>query len=199
MSPLGVVAWNNTQASEFKFASATLIRISILWVLGSSAHEPFFNNGSALTGLFLSFQGGPIQNRKSKRCLELAASNDNEFGYQLVLQKCTGQKWFITNVLFNSSLWSAIQRKAANSTLDIYWTSVCLCGWVCVFASAKERQKSDIRTTHGWTCLFCAPQCRLWSDILVFLQLADCFFQIWQVWILIYLVVNSAQSYFLLT
>lgn len=58
--------------------------------------------GLDLTGLFLSFQGGPIQNRKSKRCLELVASSDNEFGYQLVLQKCTGQKWFITNVLFNS-------------------------------------------------------------------------------------------------
>ncbi|TNM91087.1 hypothetical protein fugu_003376 [Takifugu bimaculatus] len=49
-------------------------------------------------------QGGPIQNRKSKRCLELVASSDNEFGYQLTLQKCTGQKWFITNVLYNSSV-----------------------------------------------------------------------------------------------
>ncbi|CAF99632.1 unnamed protein product, partial [Tetraodon nigroviridis] len=49
---------------------------------------------------WLFTQGGPIQNRKSKRCLELIASSDNEFGYQLALQKCTGQKWFITNVLF---------------------------------------------------------------------------------------------------
>uniref|UniRef100_A0A669CD03 Polypeptide N-acetylgalactosaminyltransferase n=1 Tax=Oreochromis niloticus TaxID=8128 RepID=A0A669CD03_ORENI len=53
---------------------------------------------------WLFTQGGSIQNRKSKRCLELVASSDNEFGYQLALQKCTGQKWFITNVLFSSSL-----------------------------------------------------------------------------------------------
>uniref|UniRef100_A0A8V0ZPI1 Polypeptide N-acetylgalactosaminyltransferase n=1 Tax=Gallus gallus TaxID=9031 RepID=A0A8V0ZPI1_CHICK len=44
-------------------------------------------------------QGGPIQNRKSKRCLELQENNENEFGFQLVLQKCTGQRWSITNVL----------------------------------------------------------------------------------------------------
>uniref|UniRef100_A0A3Q3X306 Polypeptide N-acetylgalactosaminyltransferase n=1 Tax=Mola mola TaxID=94237 RepID=A0A3Q3X306_MOLML len=49
-------------------------------------------------------QGGSIQNRKSKRCLELVANSDSEFGYQLALQKCTGQKWFISNVLFNNSL-----------------------------------------------------------------------------------------------
>uniref|UniRef100_A0A3B4YCE6 Polypeptide N-acetylgalactosaminyltransferase n=1 Tax=Seriola lalandi dorsalis TaxID=1841481 RepID=A0A3B4YCE6_SERLL len=53
---------------------------------------------------WLFTQGGSIQNKKSKRCLELVASSDNEFGYQLALQKCTGQKWFITNVLFSSSL-----------------------------------------------------------------------------------------------
>ncbi|KAG7230438.1 hypothetical protein INR49_024547, partial [Caranx melampygus] len=53
---------------------------------------------------WLFTQGGSIQNRKSKRCLELVVSSDNEFGYQLALQKCTGQKWFITNVLFSSSL-----------------------------------------------------------------------------------------------
>uniref|UniRef100_A0A3Q3GRE0 Polypeptide N-acetylgalactosaminyltransferase n=1 Tax=Labrus bergylta TaxID=56723 RepID=A0A3Q3GRE0_9LABR len=53
---------------------------------------------------WLFSQGGSIQNRKSKRCLELVASTDNEFGYQLALQKCTGQKWFITNVLFSGSL-----------------------------------------------------------------------------------------------
>uniref|UniRef100_A0A665V0K9 Polypeptide N-acetylgalactosaminyltransferase n=1 Tax=Echeneis naucrates TaxID=173247 RepID=A0A665V0K9_ECHNA len=57
-----------------------------------------------LTILLLSFQGGSIQNMKSKRCLELVSNSDNEFGYQLALQKCTGQKWFITNVLFSSSL-----------------------------------------------------------------------------------------------
>ncbi|XP_032083252.1 polypeptide N-acetylgalactosaminyltransferase 18 isoform X1 [Thamnophis elegans] len=44
-------------------------------------------------------QGGPIQNRKSKRCLELQENNDNEFGFQLVLQKCSGQHWSITNIL----------------------------------------------------------------------------------------------------
>uniref|UniRef100_A0A8C7J4X8 Polypeptide N-acetylgalactosaminyltransferase n=1 Tax=Oncorhynchus kisutch TaxID=8019 RepID=A0A8C7J4X8_ONCKI len=53
---------------------------------------------------WLFTQGGSIQNRKSKRCLELVASNDNEFGYQLVLQKCTGQKWSITNTLPGSAL-----------------------------------------------------------------------------------------------
>lgn len=53
---------------------------------------------------FFLFQGGSIQNKKSKRCLELVVISDNEFGYQLALQKCTGQKWFITNVLFSSSL-----------------------------------------------------------------------------------------------
>uniref|UniRef100_A0A8C2DMS5 Polypeptide N-acetylgalactosaminyltransferase n=1 Tax=Cyprinus carpio TaxID=7962 RepID=A0A8C2DMS5_CYPCA len=49
-------------------------------------------------------QGGPIQNTKSKRCLELVENNDNEFGYQLMLQKCTGQNWIITNMLPGSTL-----------------------------------------------------------------------------------------------
>ncbi|KAM9817673.1 polypeptide N-acetylgalactosaminyltransferase 18 [Neosynchiropus ocellatus] len=53
---------------------------------------------------WLFTQDGSIQNRKSKRCLELVASSDNEFGFQLALQKCSGQKWSITNVLFGSSL-----------------------------------------------------------------------------------------------
>ncbi|XP_003781151.1 polypeptide N-acetylgalactosaminyltransferase 18 [Otolemur garnettii] len=44
-------------------------------------------------------QGGLIQNRKSKRCLELQENSDLEFGFQLVLQKCSGQHWSITNVL----------------------------------------------------------------------------------------------------
>ncbi|XP_035297215.1 polypeptide N-acetylgalactosaminyltransferase 18 isoform X4 [Cricetulus griseus] len=44
-------------------------------------------------------QGGSIQNRKSKRCLELQENSDMEFGFQLVLQKCSGQHWTITNVL----------------------------------------------------------------------------------------------------
>ncbi|KAK6472604.1 polypeptide N-acetylgalactosaminyltransferase 18 [Huso huso] len=53
---------------------------------------------------WLFTQGGSIQNRKSKRCLELQESTDNEFGFQLVLQKCTGQRWTITNLLTGSSL-----------------------------------------------------------------------------------------------
>ncbi|XP_054626360.1 polypeptide N-acetylgalactosaminyltransferase 18 isoform X1 [Dunckerocampus dactyliophorus] len=53
---------------------------------------------------WLFTQGGSIQNKKSKRCLELIMSSDTEFGYQLALQKCTGQKWFITNVLYSSAL-----------------------------------------------------------------------------------------------
>ncbi|XP_052322067.1 polypeptide N-acetylgalactosaminyltransferase 18-like isoform X1 [Oncorhynchus keta] len=44
-------------------------------------------------------QGGSIENRKSKHCLELVASSEMEFGYQLAIQKCSGQKWTITNLL----------------------------------------------------------------------------------------------------
>ncbi|XP_029523431.2 polypeptide N-acetylgalactosaminyltransferase 18-like [Oncorhynchus nerka] len=44
-------------------------------------------------------QGGSIENRKSKQCLELVASSEMEFGYQLAIQKCSGQKWTITNLL----------------------------------------------------------------------------------------------------
>ncbi|XP_066556513.1 polypeptide N-acetylgalactosaminyltransferase 18 isoform X2 [Amia ocellicauda] len=49
-------------------------------------------------------QGGSIQNRKSKRCLELIETSDNEFGFQLSLQKCSGQRWTITNILTGSTL-----------------------------------------------------------------------------------------------
>ncbi|XP_076147613.1 polypeptide N-acetylgalactosaminyltransferase 18 [Alosa pseudoharengus] len=52
---------------------------------------------------WLFSQGGSIQNRRSKRCLELVESGTSEFGFQLVLQRCTGQKWTITNLL-NSGL-----------------------------------------------------------------------------------------------
>ncbi|XP_041053582.1 polypeptide N-acetylgalactosaminyltransferase 18 isoform X2 [Carcharodon carcharias] len=52
---------------------------------------------------WLFTQGGSIQNRKSKRCLELQGSPDNEFGFQLLLQKCTGQRWTISNVLKKTS------------------------------------------------------------------------------------------------
>ncbi|XP_020311280.1 polypeptide N-acetylgalactosaminyltransferase 18-like isoform X1 [Oncorhynchus kisutch] len=44
-------------------------------------------------------QGGSIENRKSKHCLELVESSEMEFGYQLAIQKCSGQKWTITNLL----------------------------------------------------------------------------------------------------
>ncbi len=54
---------------------------------------------------FSFLQGGSIQNTKSKRCLELVENNDNEFGYQLMLHKCSGQNWTITNMLPGSTLW----------------------------------------------------------------------------------------------
>ncbi|XP_039606111.1 polypeptide N-acetylgalactosaminyltransferase 18 [Polypterus senegalus] len=53
---------------------------------------------------WLFTQGGSIQNRKSKRCLELQENTDNEFGVQLVLQKCSGQQWTITNIVNGPSL-----------------------------------------------------------------------------------------------
>ncbi|XP_015193909.1 polypeptide N-acetylgalactosaminyltransferase 18 isoform X2 [Lepisosteus oculatus] len=53
---------------------------------------------------WLFTQGGSIQNRKSKRCLELMETSDNEFGFQLVLQRCSGQRWTITNVLSGATL-----------------------------------------------------------------------------------------------
>ncbi|XP_039891554.1 probable polypeptide N-acetylgalactosaminyltransferase 8 [Simochromis diagramma] len=42
-------------------------------------------------------QGGPIQNRKTKRCLEIA--KDDVGFYQLVVQQCTGQSWNIQNLI----------------------------------------------------------------------------------------------------
>ncbi|XP_007886024.1 polypeptide N-acetylgalactosaminyltransferase 18 [Callorhinchus milii] len=48
-------------------------------------------------------QRGSIQNKKSKRCLELQQSADNEFGFQLLLDKCTGQRWTISNLLETGS------------------------------------------------------------------------------------------------
>lgn len=43
------------------------------------------------------FQGGAIQNRETKRCLEIAPGSDGY--YKLVIQQCTGQRWKIQNVL----------------------------------------------------------------------------------------------------
>ncbi|XP_041694162.1 polypeptide N-acetylgalactosaminyltransferase 18 isoform X1 [Coregonus clupeaformis] len=49
-------------------------------------------------------QGGSIENRKSKHCLELVENSETEFGYQLAIQKCSGQKWTITNLLSTYTL-----------------------------------------------------------------------------------------------
>ncbi|KAI3366373.1 hypothetical protein L3Q82_000529 [Scortum barcoo] len=42
-------------------------------------------------------QKGPIQNRETKRCLEVAMGNDGY--YKLVVQQCTGQIWTIKNLI----------------------------------------------------------------------------------------------------
>ncbi|XP_026217326.1 probable polypeptide N-acetylgalactosaminyltransferase 8 [Anabas testudineus] len=42
-------------------------------------------------------QGGPIQNRDTKRCLEIATGNDGY--YKLVVQQCTGQSWKIQHLI----------------------------------------------------------------------------------------------------
>ncbi|XP_048462988.1 polypeptide N-acetylgalactosaminyltransferase 18 [Rhincodon typus] len=52
---------------------------------------------------WLFTQGGSIQNRKSKRCLELQGSPDNDFGFKPILQKCSGQRWTISSVLKKTS------------------------------------------------------------------------------------------------
>uniref|UniRef100_A0A8C5QDC8 Polypeptide N-acetylgalactosaminyltransferase n=1 Tax=Leptobrachium leishanense TaxID=445787 RepID=A0A8C5QDC8_9ANUR len=46
-------------------------------------------------------QGGSIQNRKTNRCLEVQENSNNDFGYHLVLQQCSGQSWSITNFYRN--------------------------------------------------------------------------------------------------
>ncbi|XP_031715071.1 probable polypeptide N-acetylgalactosaminyltransferase 8 isoform X2 [Anarrhichthys ocellatus] len=47
-------------------------------------------------------QDGPIQNRKTKRCLELAIA-DHSY-YTLVVQQCTGQSWKIQHVIKDQSM-----------------------------------------------------------------------------------------------
>ncbi|XP_023268864.1 probable polypeptide N-acetylgalactosaminyltransferase 8 [Seriola lalandi dorsalis] len=42
-------------------------------------------------------QDGPIQNRETKRCLEVAMGEDNN--YKLVVQQCSGQGWKIQNLI----------------------------------------------------------------------------------------------------
>ncbi|TRY53620.1 hypothetical protein DNTS_017573 [Danionella cerebrum] len=54
------------------------------------------NKNMKLSWLFT--QGGSIENRKSRLCLELVESAEGDHGYQLALQKCSNQKWTITNV-----------------------------------------------------------------------------------------------------
>lgn len=47
--------------------------------------------------LFSFAQDGPIQNRETKRCLEVAMDENNH--YKLVVQQCSGQKWNIQNLV----------------------------------------------------------------------------------------------------
>ncbi|KAG7243235.1 hypothetical protein INR49_011926 [Caranx melampygus] len=42
-------------------------------------------------------QDGPIQNRETKRCLEVAMDENNK--YRLVIQQCSGQNWNIQNLV----------------------------------------------------------------------------------------------------
>lgn len=42
-------------------------------------------------------QGMQIQNRETKRCLEISLGTDNY--YHLIIQACTGQKWIIKNII----------------------------------------------------------------------------------------------------
>uniref|UniRef100_A0A3P8TX75 Polypeptide N-acetylgalactosaminyltransferase n=1 Tax=Amphiprion percula TaxID=161767 RepID=A0A3P8TX75_AMPPE len=45
-------------------------------------------------------QGGPIQNRETKRCLEIGIAEDGY--YKLFVQKCSGQNWKIQNRIKNN-------------------------------------------------------------------------------------------------
>lgn len=98
---------------------------------------------------FYLFQGGSIQNRKSRRCLELVASGDNEFGYQLALQKCTGQKWFITNMLFSSTSWLTGAPATQKEQHTLKWICVCVCVYT-VRACACVRAEED----SAWSSMF---------------------------------------------
>lgn len=77
-------------------------KITLKWSAAPPKNREWRNNF-----IFFSFplpQRGSIQNRKSKRCLELVESNESEFGYELAVQKCSGQKWTITSVLPGGTL-----------------------------------------------------------------------------------------------
>lgn len=43
--------------------------------------------------MFFYSQNGPIQNRETKRCLEIAMDQDHV--YKLVVEQCSGQSWKI--------------------------------------------------------------------------------------------------------
>lgn len=101
---------------------------------------------------FYLFQGGSIQNRKSRRCLELVASGDNEFGYQLALQKCTGQKWFITNMLFSSTSWLTGAPATQKEQHTLKWICVCVCACACT-RCVRVRVFVRKKTVHDRACL----------------------------------------------
>ncbi|XP_051548429.1 polypeptide N-acetylgalactosaminyltransferase 18-like isoform X2 [Myxocyprinus asiaticus] len=61
--------------------------------------ECSYANSKHMKLSWLFIQGGSVLNRKSKHCLELVESAEVEHGYQLALQKCSNQKWTITNIL----------------------------------------------------------------------------------------------------
>ncbi|XP_041636948.1 probable polypeptide N-acetylgalactosaminyltransferase 8 [Cheilinus undulatus] len=52
-------------------------------------------------------QGGQIQNRKTKRCIEAAFDSDGS--YKLVVQQCTGQSWTIQHVI--EETWKTGEQK----------------------------------------------------------------------------------------
>ncbi|XP_069759806.1 polypeptide N-acetylgalactosaminyltransferase 18-like isoform X3 [Narcine bancroftii] len=53
---------------------------------------------------WLFTQGGPVQNKVSRKCLEIEERSDSVYEYQLSLQKCSGQHWTISNILRKMNL-----------------------------------------------------------------------------------------------
>ncbi|XP_029318262.1 probable polypeptide N-acetylgalactosaminyltransferase 8 isoform X2 [Cottoperca gobio] len=53
-------------------------------------------------------QDGPIQNRETKRCLEIATAEDGV--YILVVQRCSGQRWKIQHLIKGHSLVGEAQK-----------------------------------------------------------------------------------------
>uniref|UniRef100_A0A3Q3MAA9 Polypeptide N-acetylgalactosaminyltransferase n=1 Tax=Mastacembelus armatus TaxID=205130 RepID=A0A3Q3MAA9_9TELE len=49
--------------------------------------------------IMFCLQNGPIQNRETKKCLEIAEDQDGY--YKLVVQQCSGQSWKIQNLIKN--------------------------------------------------------------------------------------------------